>query len=85
MISWDSPRSRSRGSPTPGGVHPGQQGGQGAVDQGAVDDPVDLVQPVAEDGDAGRDRDRGDHGQAGDGDQAVHDRPLGDGDDLGDL
>jgi hypothetical protein len=33
------------------------------VDHGAIDDPVDLVQPVAQDRDAGGDRNGGDNGQ----------------------
>ena len=41
-----------------------QRGGQRGVDQGALDDQVDVVEPVAQDRDAGRQRDRrsaGDH------------------------
>jgi hypothetical protein len=37
------------------GVDANEQGGEQPVDQGAVDDPVDLIQPVAQDGDPSRD------------------------------
>ena len=38
-------------------VHAGEGGGQRAVDQGPVDHDVDVVEPVAQDRDAGRDGD----------------------------
>jgi hypothetical protein len=36
----------------PGGVDRGQQGGEQPVGQGAVDQPIDVVEPVAQDGHA---------------------------------
>jgi hypothetical protein len=49
------------------GVDPAKQGGQQAIDQGAVDQPVNVVQPVTQDGhaDGGRDRPQGEVGRCG--------------------
>jgi hypothetical protein len=43
-----------------GSVHHGEGDGQAAVDEGAVDDQVDVVEAVAQDGDAGGDGNGGD-------------------------
>src|SRR5579875_637584 len=41
-------------------VDPNQDGGQAAVDERTVDDPVNVPEPVAQDREAGGDRDRKD-------------------------
>jgi hypothetical protein len=40
------------------GIDGGEQGGEQPVDQGAADEPVDVIQPIAQDGDADRHRDQ---------------------------
>jgi hypothetical protein len=48
----------------PADVDCGQREREQAVDEGAVDDPVYVVEAVAEDGEAGRDGDGGGHDEA---------------------